>query len=1003
MRLTWTSLALLATLALAGCSEPVPPATVTPALRADTTATPRQMVQSLRSANETDPTLTTQSPTLAADLAEALPPTLERTAAASPTKEASALVAVPVAEPMPELAPMPVPTPPAATPSPLPEFVPGTAISPEDIYNFTDVSAGYDHSCGLRSDGTVLCWGDGRNGETEPPEGTFTEVSAGDGYTRGIKTDGSVACWGIWGITYGMPILDTNTAQRPDTPTGTFKSISTGNAHACGIKADDTIECWGENRVSAGDFAHHAGQAEPPPGTFLSVSAGGSTNCGVTSGKQVVCWGAGYEGAESPVEGQFLSVSAGGWHSFGVRIDNTVVCWGDDSPDGTETPNEEFASVSVGGYHTCGVTTAGALECWGSYIKNPAPQGEFRSVSVAGNTRCAVRSDGAIACWGHDFWFHKLGLKARITCGVLPNRDTVCPGEEGYDLLATVHASDWVQYYEQGGSTYPCGNGEDGAVVCWDPYLERFVDPTPRKVVEFRAFGESACWLFSDGTVGCWGPVGSPKGTFRSVAVGDGIYGYFACGVRTDDELACWGDNGHNSGNIFPPKGAFKSVSPGFIHGCAISMDDSEECWGRSSSPDTGMFRSLGGGGVRNHCGIRVDNTLDCWGGPPALSGTFKSVSMRGLPGSHYIYCAVRTDGRVACSGTDNYGTTSPPEGKFQSVSVGGDHVCGVRTDGIVACWGNNTYDGKVTGQADPPPGQFLSVSAGGLFTCGIRTDHTLACWGRVPEVLKNLSGIKPPPATAPISTPTPDIWALPLRVQLEWEKQQPGNLVANVGGDVDRIYRFVGMMTEAEREAMVDEAQLLLEELGPPKGKARTHTYAWIWLDLLEAFESSLDEFNNTASISEFRLQVPFYVYLPSYLPSGFRHDGLGTSGGSGSGDDATGWTIHFSRSSEWYPQLESGTYERITFLQSTNDHTGNPFRKMLPQIGGGEKIELPNLEAAGVDNVRYWLAYSEWGAGGKSQYYQVAWEDPETDSFTHVISSLSLEETLKVVGSIR
>ena len=1001
MRLTWTSLALLATLALAGCSEPVPPATVTPALRADTTATPGQMVQSLRSANETDPTLTTQSPTLAADLAEALPPTLERTAAASPTKEASALVAVPVAEPMPELAPMPVPTPPAATPSPLPEFVPGTAISPEDIYNFTDVSAGYDHSCGLRSNGTVLCWGDGRNGETEPPEGTFTEVSAGDGYTRGIKTDGSVACWGIWGITYGMPILDTNTAQRPDTPTGTFKSISTGNAHACGIKADDTIECWGENRVSAGDFAHHAGQAEPPPGTFLSVSAGGSTNCGVTSGKQVVCWGAGYEGAESPVEGQFLSVSAGGWHSFGVRIDNTVVCWGDDSPDGTETPNEEFASVSVGGYHTCGVTTAGALECWGSYIKNPAPQGEFRSVSVAGNTRCAVRSDGAIACWGHDFWFHKLGLKARITCGVLPNRDTVCPGEEGHDLLATVHASDWVQYYEQGGSTYPCGNGEDGAVVCWDPYLERFVDPTPRKVVEISAEGPDVCWLLEDGTVGCMGGVstGSPGGIFKSIALGDSLdSGAFACGVRNNGQLTCW-DDSRDWSHAFPAEGIFKSVSAGFNHACAIRIDNTVTCGGGGHFQ--GTFRSLDGGGYQTHCGIRTDNTLECWGNLRALPGTFQSVSVQGAR-DYAHYCGVRTDGTLACFGHEDTGVTAPPKGSFQSVSIGWGHACGVKGDGTVACWGRNDKDGEVTGQTDPPPGEFLSVSAAEYFTCGIRTDQTLACWGWVPKALKNLSGIKPPPATAPIPTPTPDIWALPLRDQLEWEKQQPGNLVANVGGDVDRIYRFVGMMTEAERGAVAEETQRYLEELGPPKGAARLQTYAHIWLDMLEAIASSLDEFDTTTSISEYRLRVPFYVYLPSYLPPGFRHDGVGISGG-GWGDYSTGWTIHFARSSEWYPQLMSGTYQRITFLQSTNSQKGNSFRGTLPQIGGGEKIELPNLEAAGVDDVRYWLAYSEWGAGGKSQYYQVAWEDPETDSFAHVISSLSLEETLKVVGSIR
>ena len=33
-------------------------------------------------------------------------------------------------------------------------------------------------------------------GQSTPPAGTFTEVSAGDYHTCGVKTDGTVACWG---------------------------------------------------------------------------------------------------------------------------------------------------------------------------------------------------------------------------------------------------------------------------------------------------------------------------------------------------------------------------------------------------------------------------------------------------------------------------------------------------------------------------------------------------------------------------------------------------------------------------------------------------------------------------------------------------------------------------------------------------------------------------------------------------------------------------------------
>ena len=721
----------------------------------------------------------------------------------------------------------------------------------------------------------------------------------------------------------------------------------------------------------------------------------------MTTDNLVVCWGAGYDGDVTLPPGPFLSVSAGGGYSCGVKTDYSIVCWGSGVYEEMTPPAGRFASVSASGLHACGVRLTGEVDCWGNWLTDVAPQGKFLSVSVAGNHRCTVRSDGAIACWGKDLGYRTIGLQSNIICGVLPNRATVCPGDDGYNLLAALR-SDWVHYYDHNGSVYPCGNVPDGKTVCWDPYEETFVGPTPREVAAFSAGDDSACWLLPDGTVACWGRIGSPVGTFQSVVVGEAVYRGFACAVRSNGELACWGDNGHDWGNVFPPEGTFKSVSAGYVHACAIKMDDTVVCWGSVGTygrgvPSSGPFRSLYGGGSGSHCGIRPDDTLDCWGLSHALPGAFQSVSVQGFSANDY-YCGVRTDGTVACSGTDYNGVTTPPEGKFQSVSLGWGHACGVRVDGTVACWGSNTDDGEVTGQAASPAGRFLSVSAGEHYTCGIRTDHTLACWGRVPEVLQNLSGIKPPSSTAPEPTPTPDIWSLPLRDQLDLEMDKPGNLVANVGGDVDRIYRFVGMMTEAERGAVAEETQLYFEELGPPRGKARLHTYARIWLDLLEAISSSVEEFNDYYTISEYRLKVPFYVYLPAYLPPGFRYAGGGVSGG---GDYSTAWFLHFERSSETYPQLESGQEERITFVQSTNDLKGNPFRETLDRIGGGHKIELPNLEEAGGLDARYWLGPS--GFGGQDLYIQVAWEDLENDTFAHVVSHLSLEETLKVIRSLR
>ena len=52
---------------------------------------------------------------------------------------------------------------------------------------------------------------------------TFKSISAGWNYTCGLLTNGAAVCW---------PDVDVD--RKP--PTGTFTSISTGDAHACGLR-----------------------------------------------------------------------------------------------------------------------------------------------------------------------------------------------------------------------------------------------------------------------------------------------------------------------------------------------------------------------------------------------------------------------------------------------------------------------------------------------------------------------------------------------------------------------------------------------------------------------------------------------------------------------------------------------------------------------------------------------------------------------------------------------
>jgi len=268
---------------------------------------------------------------------------------------------------------------------------------------WVSVSVGGNQSCGIKEDGTLLCWGGQYEDELCPPEEQFSQVSVGAEYACGVTTDHRALCWG--------QSRDGNL----NAPAGEAVEVAAGESgeepFSCGVAASDgTGICWGANTY---------GQLDIPDG-LAHIDLGLSNGCGIEGGGAlgIKCWGLGSWNANlAPKDGGYSEISLGAVHSCARKDDGTVVCWGGQGGIYTEmnltdVPTGSYNRVAAGAFATCGIDSFDELVCWGNAADgvtvNP-PDGTFVDVAVGGRLEqpqtqhaCAIKSTGKMVCWGND-------------------------------------------------------------------------------------------------------------------------------------------------------------------------------------------------------------------------------------------------------------------------------------------------------------------------------------------------------------------------------------------------------------------------------------------------------------------------------------------------------------------------------------------------------------------------------------------------------------------------
>ena len=258
------------------------------------------------------------------------------------------------------------------------------------------VRAGYAAFAALKTNGTVVAWGDPANGgdATAPVGGALTGVTSitpnGSAFAA-LTSSGAVVTWG--GAAHGGnfnncgPSAPSCTTAPAGSLSSGVRSINATNSAFAALKADGTVVTWGDSGGNS---------SAPVGGALTGVTGLAATNAAFAALKSdgsVVTWGdAAYGGNAACAPSASCQRAAVGSLSSGVvtvfaterafaalKQDGSVVAWGD---------------PTYGGDSACVVTTGCIAAPAGSLA------GGVTQIMSTSRAFVARKQDGSVVTWG---------------------------------------------------------------------------------------------------------------------------------------------------------------------------------------------------------------------------------------------------------------------------------------------------------------------------------------------------------------------------------------------------------------------------------------------------------------------------------------------------------------------------------------------------------------------------------------------------------------------------
>ncbi|MCA9577930.1 MAG: hypothetical protein KC668_20990 [Myxococcales bacterium] len=513
-----------------------------------------------------------------------------------------------------------------------------TPISPNPSPALPIVSVGDRFACATNGQ-EITCWGDNSNGQgLEPSPSTIeqplaiflqgpgsaaiTSLSAGADHVCGLRQDGTVLCWGKNDVgQLGRGFTEASSAPGPVLAPPAFSTVAAGGDTTCAIDTNGAPWCWGRNQT--GQLGDRSTTSRPQPTQVAGfdtarVTARGAT-CAVTRSGAVRCWGAGNPVASIVNEtDQVHSLAGGEEHYCAVRAAGELWCWGRNGYG--QLGNESIENAIL-----------------------PAARVDLppvRQVSASDNITCAVLESGEVRCWGQNI-FGVLGLDTSITAAGVPTAiagiDDAVSVSVGLTHVCALRRTGAVACWGAGGA----GQLGDGLGVS---SLTPVAVSGLNDVVEVQAGYDVTCAIRVDGSVYCWGtgtlgqlgaganrPFSPTPQQVRDVRNARALHltVHTACVIDDLADVYCWGRNhGGQAGadaETTPqlyvaarvPNVSAVSIAGNDATTCVVALDDSVRCWGESSAGAAGeiIFDCIG------YCDPQAGCSVTCPAAPTVVRG----------------------------------------------------------------------------------------------------------------------------------------------------------------------------------------------------------------------------------------------------------------------------------------------------------------------------------------------------------------------------------------------